>query len=180
MTPKFCRACRLRSDESELDARSVCAGCAAKLAAGWRPNEAYCVQCGSGPGHAHAFDEKGVCLRCHQARRAGTVPGPFAPTTRPNVPCLRCEGRSLVRVALRERGTWGGDDARERVVGMALTFEIGQGSRPDSQRPIGTLEAYVCRACGFTELYTRDAASIPIGEAYGTEAIEIASDGPFR
>ncbi len=43
----------------------------------------------------------------------------------------------------------------------------------------GMVEAYVCRRCGFTELYTRDPASIPIdGET--TRLIQTPEPPPYR
>lgn len=51
---------------------------------------------------------------------------------------------------------------------------------PDFGAPIGLVEAYICHKCGFTELYTRDAQSIPIGIEYGTELFDVGGDGPYR
>jgi hypothetical protein len=53
-------------------------------------------------------------------------------------------------------------------------------SSEDSAR-IGIIEAYACRGCGFTELYTHGAAAIPIGPEFGTELIDLPpADGPYR
>ena len=53
----------------------------------------------------------------------------------------------------------------------------------DPALPIGVLVAYVCRACGMTELYTAEADRIPIGPQYGTDEVDVApvaTEGPFR
>ena len=64
---------------------------------------------------------------------------------------------------------------------VTRTFWAGRKvSAPDTEQPIGVFEAYICRRCGYTELYSRDAASIPIGDEYGTELFEISSGTPYR
>jgi hypothetical protein len=143
-------------------------------------SELYCARCGRGPGHAHIFDEQGVCWQCGQARKQqGLAADPGQPL-RPLVPCIRCAGRAFVRVPnMRERGITGMDHTRERFKPLAVTFAVGQGVDAGSAEPIGLLEAYVCRTCGFTELYTKNAAEIPIGDAYGTEAFDVPGS-PFR
>ena len=71
---------------------------------------------------------------------------------------------------------------------MAATFGLGfshgffQGQRPeeDVAKPIGIMEARICRACGLTEIYTQAPETIPIGPEYGTELVEASDTGPFR
>ena len=36
---------------------------------------------------------------------------------------------------------------------------------------MGTLQAYICRACGYTELYTKDAKSLPIDKIPGAKIL---------
>ena len=36
---------------------------------------------------------------------------------------------------------------------------------------MGTLQAYVCRACGYTELYTKDAKGLPIDKIPGAKLL---------
>ena len=38
---------------------------------------------------------------------------------------------------------------------------------------MGTLQAYVCRKCGFTELYTQGAASLPIDKIPGAQLLKV-------
>jgi hypothetical protein len=133
----------------------------------------------------------GICRECHG--ELGIVL-PAAPL-RPPVPCARCRGTSFVRSwALREVETRLGSALNEPAVGtffaplsLALTpgtrssvFGASAASSEDSLR-LGIIEAYACRQCGFTELYTHEAAAIPIGPEFGTELVDLPPpEGPFR
>ena len=44
----------------------------------------------------------------------------------------------------------------------------------------GTVEAFICRGCGYTELYTRAPETIPIDGEYIVEINGPEPDGPFR
>ncbi|MCB9554537.1 MAG: hypothetical protein H6707_00440 [Deltaproteobacteria bacterium] len=44
----------------------------------------------------------------------------------------------------------------------------------------GLVEAYVCRACGYTEFYTRDAAEIPVDGVSTTLLSAADKPGPYR
>jgi predicted nucleic-acid-binding Zn-ribbon protein len=37
---------------------------------------------------------------------------------------------------------------------------------------MGALEAYVCRRCGFTELYTQSASALPVDKIPGAMVLE--------
>jgi predicted nucleic-acid-binding Zn-ribbon protein len=50
----------------------------------------------------------------------------------------------------------------------------------DEYTAVGTLSAAVCRACGYTELYTRNPESIPIDGKSVTELVGPEPAGPFR
>jgi predicted nucleic-acid-binding Zn-ribbon protein len=50
----------------------------------------------------------------------------------------------------------------------------------DSETLFGSLSAAVCRACGFTELYTKEPQSIPVDGKAVTEIVGPKSGGPFR
>jgi predicted nucleic-acid-binding Zn-ribbon protein len=45
---------------------------------------------------------------------------------------------------------------------------------------VGRVQAYVCRACGFTELYTADVADIPIDGHFVVAVTGPAKGSPFR
>ncbi len=128
----------------------------------------------------------GMCIDCHERF---ALPGRTEPL-RPRIPCQRCNHTSLVRChVLRERAARGGDVSVAYVAPLSATFAsdvqhtfwAGRAiESPDPTQPIGVFEAYVCRKCGYTELYARDAASIPIGDKYGTELFDVATESPYR
>ncbi len=37
---------------------------------------------------------------------------------------------------------------------------------------MGSLQAYICRGCGFTELYTKDAAQLPVDKIPGAKILK--------
>jgi hypothetical protein len=141
-----------------------------------------CRICGEGGEDLGAI---GICETCR--RRLGLrEPGP---PLRPSRPCTRCEGTSFVRSwSLRERAPYGRDIVHPHLAPLAITFAPAvrggvwslRTAEPTRSTPVGIIEAYVCRGCGFTELYTDGAADIPIGPEYGTELIEVPTGGPFR
>jgi hypothetical protein len=61
-----------------------------------------------------------------------------------------------------------------------LTFERDDRGEGDPHRPHARVEAYVCRTCGLTELYTRDFETLPIGPLFGTELFEVPLKPPYR
>ena len=133
-----------------------------------------------------ALGEEGICEECRERHAlAGS-----SPPMRPLVPCTRCQGRVFVRCfSIRERAASGGDYASEYVAPLAATFAHTvyetffagrKEASPDLTKPRGIFEAYICRSCGFVELYVRDAARIPIGPEYNTQLIELPETGPYR
>ena len=63
------------------------------------------------------------------------------------------------------------DGARPKTLGLARTV---------SGHIVGVLSAYVCRGCGYTELYTSDPGSIPVDGEVVRELSGPATSGPFR
>ncbi|MCA9668613.1 MAG: hypothetical protein KC503_23635 [Myxococcales bacterium] len=134
-------------------------------------------------------DDEGICESC---RKNFAIPRQ-SPALRPLTPCRRCGGRVIVRCrAIRERGASGGDYVHAYIAPLAATFARAtretlfrkrtvEQNKPDLAQPAGVFEAYICRACGLTEIYTRDPETIPIGPEYATELIEVPSgETPFR
>jgi hypothetical protein len=124
---------------------------------------------------------RGVCDRC--AVGTGLVVRP--PELRPPRPCARCRHRTFVRAVLRDRSASGGDYGGEYVAPLGVSFDTktkrGGDVVANPDAPLGMLVAYVCRSCGFTELYTAGAAVLPIGPRWGTELVEAGpDDGPYR
>lgn len=146
----------------------------------------HCATCGTPIAAPDATPR--LCQEC--GKKTG-LPRP-APAVRPPSPCQRCQHRELVRVQMRERTSAdGGETNHELARPFALTWARGEefkallsfekipSARPDLSRPFGLLEAYVCRACGYTEIFARDPQHIPIGPAYGTEIV-VAPGGGYR
>jgi predicted nucleic-acid-binding Zn-ribbon protein len=76
--------------------------------------------------------------------------------------CPKCGHREILffpRVADR--------DDRENV--RPLTLHVVHLDWKDIE--VGTLQAYVCRDCGFTELYTAGAASLPVDKIPGAQVL---------
>lgn len=44
----------------------------------------------------------------------------------------------------------------------------------------GKIEAYICRRCGYTELYTQNPAQIPLDVVPGTRVITSKKSDPYR
>jgi hypothetical protein len=87
--------------------------------------------------------------------------------------------------ALRERGSgFSFEGSSWPFLGfLAATYSYqGSGMAIGDREPIGVIEAYICRGCGFTELYTRDVDRIPIGPEYATELVDSmpGGEGPYR
>jgi hypothetical protein len=116
---------------------------------------------------------EGLCSECR--RELGLPPGPV-PVLRPPGPCRRCTGAEVVQCVLRERAEAGPRQAAASFGTEEVRFGMFARKpdflRADAAQPIGLMLAYVCRHCGFTELYTEAPAQIPIGARHGTRLIE--------
>jgi predicted nucleic-acid-binding Zn-ribbon protein len=107
--------------------------------------------------------------------------------------CPKCDGKHLLHVlevadAGRQHDSKPGEPREHLVEGIFNRFRIARIPNPDPGffddrvAAIGLVEAYVCRACGFTELYTRHADKIHadgrlVREVVGEEPPE---EGPYR
>ena len=67
---------------------------------------------------------------------------------------------------------------------MSVTYQPGWlfTSRAKVQKPYGLLSIYVCVGCGYTQWFTKDPKSIPVGPEFGTRLIDgsVPDQGPFR
>lgn len=133
--------------------------------------------------------ETPVCDTCRD--KAGLPPP--APPLRPPSPCARCAHPEIVRVQMRERSSpQKGDYNSELARPLAMTWGLSTAlkgfialervtvSEPDFGELFGLVEAYVCRRCGATELFTRAPEDIPLGPEHGTELMVAPTDGAFR
>jgi hypothetical protein len=131
------------------------------------------------------IDDDGYCDACRNAH-GFSEPGP---SLRPLIPCTRCSGRSFVRcLSIRERAATGGDHSSAYIAPLAATFDHDvyeslfkkrKVTTPNVHQPVGIFEAYICRGCGYVELYARKPGEIPIGTDHNTELIEV-QDEPYR
>lgn len=119
-----------------------------------------------------------ACEGC--ARELGLYP--FAAPQRPAGPCRRCSGPQIVRARIPEGfAVDGTTDAWLRPLALTYTHRRGAlGVEHVTDGGVGFLEAYVCRRCGFTEIYCTEPDALPIGPQHGTELLEYASSGPLR
>jgi ribosomal protein S27AE len=130
--------------------------------------------------------ERGICKDC---RREHALPTPTEPL-RPRIPCARCGGGSFVRAyAIRERAATGHDHVSEYIAALSLSYHLMEsetfwgGRKVKSTnlgKPMGLLEAYACRQCGFTEFYTQRPDEIEIGETHATELFEVDGGAGYR
>jgi predicted nucleic-acid-binding Zn-ribbon protein len=130
---------------------------------------------------------EGLCQECREA--LGLLLEKL-PVLRPAGPCRRCSGQEIIQSLLRERGATGGDYVHSFLRPLSIThgvedvetFWTGEkkGIRVDYERYSGALVAYVCRTCGYTELFTSSPAKIPIGPEHGTRLLKADEGAPYR
>jgi hypothetical protein len=98
-------------------------------------------------------------------------------SAQPDPPCGR--GRRY----LRHAGPGAGDRRSTRAPARFFhPFRLARLGWIDRYQKgaIGLVQAYVCRACGFTELYTRAADQISIDGTHVREIVGPESDAPYR
>lgn len=139
-----------------------------------------CIACSKSPESVGPL-HRGLCNNC---RTEHAIP-PRTEPQRPRIPCSRCNGSHLVRCrTVRERG-YDRFRTRSHAAPLAATYALKRNPwtgmlEVDFLQPIGLIEAYICRNCGFTELYTQRPGDIPVHELAGTEEFEVGSSGPYR
>lgn len=65
--------------------------------------------------------------------------------------------------------------SRDTLAPIAVTWEKDNGFFADTVKALNGIHLYVCRACGFTQLFTEDPKTIPVGEAHQTRLIKHSS-----
>ena len=61
--------------------------------------------------------------------------------------------------------------ARDTVAPIGVAWHEEEGMFGDSATPLNAIQMYVCRSCGFTQLFTESPGTIPIGRAHKTRLI---------
>jgi predicted nucleic-acid-binding Zn-ribbon protein len=141
-----------------------------------------CTACEQHFHRSHLRD--GACASC----RADFESFPSGAWLRPKGPCDKCGHDEIIRSQqLRHADRYG---APFGAFGSLTPLFVALSRRVLSYLdtltgtpPPGLLEAYVCRSCGYTELYARNPSGIPITQGWGTEAMlkEAPPDnGPYR
>ncbi|MFO0549607.1 MAG: hypothetical protein U0271_14535 [Polyangiaceae bacterium] len=88
------------------------------------------------------------------ALRARGAAGGRASSLKRDVTCPACGGQRVLHAAeILDRGSSG----RERLALMQPSAW--------SERGVGEFEAYVCMACGFSELYIKNVHELPLGDS---------------
>ncbi len=77
---------------------------------------------------------------------------------RESIRCPKCDGQSILHASTIEDKSTHAKDAVLSIQGDSPVTIFG------SWGHVGIIEAYICEACGFTELYTRAPDEIPLGE----------------
>ena len=76
--------------------------------------------------------------------------------------CPKCEHREVLFVpSVADR------DDRDQV--RPLVLHVHHLDYKDVE--VGTLQAYVCRGCGYTELYTQNASALPVDKIPGAKIL---------
>lgn len=94
--------------------------------------------------------------------------------------CPKCQGNHILHLARVDQQVdpYGQIEAWRiaRVPQQMAGFPLPGGE------PVlaGVVQAYICRACGYTELYTRDPEAIPIDGTLVRELVGPDRGGPYR
>lgn len=91
--------------------------------------------------------------------------------------CPKCRHNHILRIAAVPDQD--GDHGTKNFQ-IAVTFAGKGWFGGDRTSTAGTLYAYVCRRCGFTELYTDAPQSIPVDGHYVEEVVGPEPDAPYR
>ena len=104
--------------------------------------------------------------------------------------CPKCQHNHILFLTqVADRYDSGGADSNALKKGplkFSSAWRIGLMPAPNAGiftlRPMtaGVVQAYVCKACGYTELYTRDPGSIPVDGEIVQELVGPESEGPYR
>lgn len=94
---------------------------------------------------------------------------------RHTIRCPKCSHREILKAPLIDRGKTGYTPAAVATVREKLL-----GGMYVDVHPVGSIDAYICRGCGYTELFVSDPSEIP-DDADGVTVLRPdESDGPFR
>ena len=95
--------------------------------------------------------------------------------------CPKCNRREVVYVPrILDRTGGSGTSPLALWVGVRRRNQAGA-ERLEYDAPFGQLEAFVCRLCGFTELYVADVERLKLEDLPGAVVLGApAGEGPYR
>jgi predicted nucleic-acid-binding Zn-ribbon protein len=85
--------------------------------------------------------------------------------------CPKCRHSEILHVPRLIDSEWG----------WLLVHMKSEGLFPPTPRKFfGTIEAYICATCGYTELFTLNQREIPISDIEGAEVLRGEPEKPYR
>lgn len=85
--------------------------------------------------------------------------------------CPKCSGREFLHIPQLV-------DFQNSVIAAHVSSKDWETS--GKMTVTGVVQAIICRACGFMELYATEPAKIPIDEIPGAERLSPGKGGPYR
>ena len=85
--------------------------------------------------------------------------------------CPKCDGRDLLHIPRLV-------DFQNSVIAAHVSSEDWASS--GQMTVSGVVQAIICRACGFMELYAAEPEKIPVDEIVGAERIRPRNESPYR
>lgn len=69
----------------------------------------------------------------------------------------------------------------DAAVVLSVSHDVN-GLGADPRKPLGPLNLFVCRRCGYSQFFAFEPEKIPVGIAYGTRLIKgsTSDGGPYR
>jgi predicted RNA-binding Zn-ribbon protein involved in translation (DUF1610 family) len=83
--------------------------------------------------------------------------------------CPSCGHDEVIEAPLRQLVHY---KSRDTLAPIGVVWHEDRGFFADSATPLNAIHVYVCRSCGFTQMYTESPGTIPIGEGHGTRVIK--------
>jgi len=86
--------------------------------------------------------------------------------------CPSCGHDEVIEAPLQQLVHYKSGDT---ISPIGVVWQEDQGFFADDATPRNGIQMYVCRSCGFTQLFTESPGTIPIGEAHKTRLIKSGS-----
>jgi rubrerythrin len=83
--------------------------------------------------------------------------------------CPSCDHGEVIEAPLQQLVHY---KSRDTVAPIGVAWHEDKGFLSDSAKPLNALHVYVCRSCGFTQMFTVSPGTIPIGQGHKTRLIK--------